>query len=293
MMSRNSPDKRLSVAKTYKLYIGGKFSRTESGRTFEARSPSGDLLANLCQASRKDLREAVVVARKAFPGWAKRSGYNRGQILYRIAEMMEGRIDQLANEISSQGVPPKKALKEVETSIERFVYYAGWADKYVQIHSSVNPVSTAHLNFSVPEPMGIVGIIPPNEPSLLGLATLLAPALAGGNVAISLVSETRPLAPATFAESLHSSDVPAGVVNILTGFRKELLSDFSTHMDVNAILAADLSPKERKLTEENSALNLKRVIHLPPKAISATDNPGISPILSLQETKTTWHPIGT
>jgi acyl-CoA reductase-like NAD-dependent aldehyde dehydrogenase len=293
MMSRNSPDKRLSVAKTYKLYIGGKFPRTESGRTFEARSHSGDLLANLCQASRKDLREAVVVARKAFPGWAKRSGYNRGQILYRIAEMMEGRIDQLANEISSQGVPPKKALKEVETSIERFVHYAGWADKYAQIHSSVNPVSTAHLNFSVPDPMGIVGIIPPNEPSLLGLATLLAPALAGGNVAISLVSETRPLAPATFAEILHSSDVPEGVVNILTGFRKELLPDLSTHMDVNAILAADLSPKERKLTEENSALNLKRVIHLPLKAISATDNPGISPILSLQETKTTWHPIGT
>ena len=293
MMSRNSPDKRLSVAKTYKLYIGGKFPRTESGRTFEARSHSGDLLANLCQASRKDLREAVVVARKAFPGWAKRSGYNRGQILYRIAEMMEGRIDQLVNEVSSQGVSPQKALKEVETSIERFLHYAGWADKYAQVHSSVNPVSSSHFNFSVPEPMGIVGMIPPNEPSLLGLATLLAPALAGGNVAISLVSETRPLAPATFAEILHSSDVPPGVVNILTGFRKELLPDLSTHMDVNAILAADLSIKERKLTEENSALNLKRVVHLPSKAISATDNPGLSPILSLQETKTTWHPIGT
>ena len=292
-MSRNTSDKRLMVAKTYKLYIGGKFPRTESGRTFEARSPSGELLANLCRASRKDLREAVVVARKAFSDWSGRSGYNRGQILYRIAEMMEGRAEQMVNEICSQGVPATKSRKEVETAIERFVHYAGWADKYAQVHSSVNPVTSSHFNFSVPEAMGIVGIVAPNEPSILGLSTLLAPALAGGNVTIALVSETHPLAPATFAEILHSSDVPSGVVNILTGFRKELLHDLSTHMDVNGILAADLSPKERKLTEENSALNLKRVVHLPSKAISARDNPGISPILSLQETKTTWHPIGT
>ena len=292
-MKKASENARLSVAKTYKLYVGGKFPRTESGRTFEIRSPSGELLANLCQASRKDLREAVVSARKAFPGWAGRSGYNRGQILYRIAEMLEGRADQLANEISSQGVTPAKARKEVETTVERFVHYAGWADKYAQVHSSVNPVSSSHFNFSIPEPMGVVGLLAPNEPAILGLATLLAPALAGGNVTVALVSETHPLAPATFAEILNSSDVPAGVVNLLTGFREELLPDFSSHMDVNALLAADLSPKQRKLADENASLNLKRVFHLPPKACSATEPPGLSPVLDLQETKTTWHPIGT
>ncbi len=288
-----SAQTRLPVAKTYKLYLGGKFPRTESGRTFEARSPRGDLLAHLCRASRKDLREAVVAARKAFPGWSGRSGYNRGQILYRIAEMLEGRAGQFAQELSAQGATPAQAKKEVESAADRLVHYAGWADKYAQLHSSVNPVASPHFNFSTPEPMGVVGILAPDEPALLGLVTLLAPALAGGNAIVAHLSETHSLAPATFAEVLNDSDVPPGVVNLLTGHRDELLPHLSAHMDVNALFSSGLTPSERKLAEENAVQNLKRIATLPPKDVAAANHPGLNPILALQETKTTWHPVGT
>ena len=286
-------ENRLKVAKTYKLYIGGKFPRTESGRTFEARSTKGHLLANLCQASRKDMREAVVAARKAFSGWSQRSGYNRGQILYRIAEMLEGRTAQFTDELIAQGATTAKAKRELETAVERLVHYAGWADKYSQLHSSVNPVASSHFNFSVPEPMGIVGILSPDEPALLGLVSLLAPTLAGGNVVVAHLSETRPLAPSTFAEVLNDSDVPAGVVNLLTGYRDELLPTLASHMDVNALLSSGLSPEQKKLVEENSTLNLKRTAYLSGKSITDASHPGLSPVLNLQETKTTWHPIGS
>ena len=283
---------RLPVAKTYKLYIGGKFPRTESGRSFEARSPNGRLLAHLCRASRKDLREAVVAARKAFPGWAERSGYNRGQILYRIAEMLEGRATQFAEELTAQGSTLAQAKKEVETTVDRLVHYAGWADKYAQLHSTVNPVASPHFNFSMPEPTGVVGILAPNEPSLLGLVTLLASALAGGNSVVAHLSETRPLAPATFAEVLNDSDVPPGVVNLLTGHRDELLPHLSSHMDVNALFVSGLTPEQHTLAEENAVHNLKRIATLSHKDLAAANPPGLQPILALQETKTIWHPIG-
>ena len=284
--------KRLEILKTYKLYIGGKFPRTESGR-FHAYMSGKKHVANVCRASRKDFRDAEGSARSAQVDWWRKTAYNRSQILYRIAEMMEGRKEQFIEELILQGHTKAKALAEVEKSIDRWIYHAGWCDKYQQLFSSVNPVASAHFNFSVLEPTGVVCLVPKPGEALLGIVSMIAPAIAAGNSVIVLCDLKSPLSVITLSEVLHTSDLPGGVVNVLTGELSELLPHVSVHMDVNAILAADLSLKERKLTEENSALNLKRVVHLPAKAISATDNPGISPILSLQETKTTWHPVGT
>lgn len=277
---------RVPVLKTYKLYIGGEFPRSESGRSFDYDDPRGRHIANVALASRKDFRNAVVAARAAFPKWAARSGYNRGQILYRVGEMLEGRRDQFIAELRQQGVGLAEARREVDQTIDRVVYFAGWADKYQQLFSTVNPVASSHFVFSVPEPTGVVAVIAPQAPALLGLVNVLAPVILGGNTAVALASEQRPLSAITFAEVLATSDLPGGVVNILTGSRKELLPQIAGHMDVNAIVYADDDAAEKKLIQEQASLNLKRVIF--PRA-----NPESPyPILDTQEIKTTWHPVG-
>src|SRR5688572_26265148 len=228
--------KRLEVLKTYKIYIGGQFPRTESGRYYVPVNGDGKKLANVCLSSRKDFRDAVVSARGAFSGWSGRAAFNRGQILYRMAEMLEGRKAQFVEELMLQDKSRPNAEKEVNLAIDRLIYYAGWCDKYQQIFSSVNPVASSHFNFSVPEPTGVVSIIAPQGDSLLGLVSVVAPVITGGNTCIVLASETKPLCAVTFAEVLNASDLPAGVVNILTGKPSELASWFVDHMDVNATI---------------------------------------------------------
>ncbi|MFM2134841.1 MAG: hypothetical protein RL021_241 [Bacteroidota bacterium] len=283
---------RIGVMKTYKLYIDGKFPRTESGRYSLVCDKEGRPLANICVASRKDFREAVVAARKAQNGWAARSAYNKGQILYRIAEMLESRRSQFVHELLQQGLSAKAAETEVSVAVDRMVYYAGWSDKYQQVFSSVNPVESSHFNFSMLEPTGVVSVIAPDESGLAGLTAVIAPAIVGGNTVVVLASERFPLTAVTFAEVLHTSDLPGGVVNLLTGTRKELVAQFSNHMDVNACIYCGDDAFHRKTVDENSALNVKR-----PYFFSKTDwlsNETDSPyrILDLQEIKTTWHPIG-
>jgi len=281
---------RLEILKTYKIYIGGKFPRTESGRFFQLTGSKGKLIANMCQCSRKDLREAVVAARAAFGGWSGRAAFNRGQILYRIAEMLEGRRAQFVEELILQGSTKAKAESEVDLAIDRLVYYSGWCDKYQQIFSAVNPVATSHFNFSVPEPSGVVGIVCDEESSLIGLVSMIAAAIAGGNTVIALASEKKPLCAITFAEVLNSSDVPGGVVNILTGFRKELLEQFASHMDINAVVYSGNDQKEIASLRQLSVANLKRIfIYAPSWSDEGTQNPYF--ISDLQEIKTTWHPI--
>src|SRR6266699_5743339 len=262
---------RLPVRKTYKLFIGGEFPRSESGRTYEAEGQ------NVARASRKDLRDAVRVARGAFGKWSGMTAYNRGQVLYRVAEMMEARRAEFAELCSGP--------KEVERSIDRVVWYAGWADKLAQVLGSSNPVAGPYFNFTVPEPTGVVAILAPDEPPLLGLVSRVVPALTGGNAVVAVASETHPLAAIELAEALATSDVPGGVVNILTGFRSELAPWLASHMDVNAIditgadgLRADL--------ERAAAENVKRVVHADPDAQSLYE------ISAFLELKTVWHPIG-
>ena len=284
--------KRLSVAKTYKIYIDGKFPRTESGRYFALEDKKGVVIANICRGSRKDFRNAVVAARKAQPGWAKASAYLRGQILYRIAEMLEGRREQFVAELVQQGVAQRAAAREVDASIDRLIYFAGWADKYQQVFSAVNPVSSSHFNFSILEPTGVVSMLAPNDSGLLGLVSNVAPTIVGGNTCVVLASEKLPLCAVSFAEVLHASDVPAGVVNILTGFRDELTGQFASHMDVNAIVYCDGGRKVAESVQEAAADNIKRVI-----ARTRTDWSKASAqhpylIRDTQEVKTTWHPIG-
>tara|TARA_R110002049_G_scaffold196523_9_gene365657 strand:- start:267 stop:1136 length:870 start_codon:yes stop_codon:yes gene_type:complete len=284
---------RLSVAKTYKIYIDGKFPRTESGRYFPLKNKQDAVIANVCRGSRKDFRNAVVAARKAQPGWARASAYLRGQILYRIAEMLEGRIEQFVAELQLQGRTERQARKEVEIAVDRLIYYAGWADKYQQVFSSVNPVSSAHFNFSVLEPTGVVSIIAPDDSGLIGLVSYIAPAIVGGNTCVALASESLPLSAVSFAEVLHASDVPAGVVNILTGFRDELTEQFASHMDVNAIAWPGDGRKMARSVQTLAAENIKRVIARP--KIDWMSDEGESPYLirDTQEVKTTWHPIGS
>ena len=281
---------RLDIHKTYKLYIGGKFPRTESGRYFPITDKKANVIANMCLASRKDFRNAVVVARNSQNAWASTSALNKGQILYRIAEMLEGRKEQFIKEIENQGSTRKRAIKEVEAAIDRLVYYAGWSDKYQQIFSAVNPVSSAHFNFSAPEPMGVVSIIAPEEHGLLGLVSAVAPALVGGNTVVVLASGTLPLCSISFAEVLHSSDVPAGVVNILTGDKKELIPHMASHMDVNAIIYCGKDADEIKKISQLSSNNLKRNIFY--KKTDWFNEHTQSPyfIEKTQEIKTTWHP---
>ncbi len=280
----------IEILKTYKIFIGGAFPRTESGRYYKVLDSKNNLLANACLSSRKDFRNAVVAARKAFDGWSTRTHFNRGQILYRIAEMLEGRKAQFIEEIMMQGSTKPQAEKEVQLSIDRCVYYSGWCDKYSALYSSVNPVASSHFNFSVPEPMGVVSMIAPEDSSLLGLVSTILPVIAGGNACVVLASEHKPLCAVTFAEVLATSDLPGGVVNILTGSSKELHTHFSNHMDVNAVVYCRENQDEQKTIAENSSLNVKRSFFWH-KDWTKNENQHPYLILDLQEIKTTWHPI--
>jgi acyl-CoA reductase-like NAD-dependent aldehyde dehydrogenase len=275
----------MEILKTYKIYIGGFFPRTESGRYYPIQDKKGNILANVCLSSRKDVRNAVVAARKAFGGWAEKTAFNRGQILYRIAEMLDGRKAQFIEELIKQGASKANAEKEVEQAVDCLVYYAGWADKYQQIGSSVNPVSSSHFNFSALEPMGVIGIIAPQQSSLIGLVKVIAPVICGGNTVIVTASETLPLCAVTFAEVIHSSDVPGGVVNILTGKVAELAPAMAAHMDVNALVTESLGELNKPLALA-CVENLKRHI-----TYSNSTDQGLQRITDLQEVKTTWHPI--
>jgi acyl-CoA reductase-like NAD-dependent aldehyde dehydrogenase len=285
------PKKRLEVLKTYKIYIGGKFPRTESGRYYIIENNKGEKLANVCLSSRKDFREAVVAARSAFGDWGSRSALNRGQILYRIGEMLEGRKAQFIDELIKQDTPKEKAEKEVELSIDRLIYYAGWCDKFQQLFSTVNPVASSHFNFSVPEPTGVVSVIAPQNDSLLGFVSVIAPVIAGGNTCVVLASFPKPLCAVTFAEVLNSSDVPGGVVNILTGKISELAPYFADHMDVNAVVFCEDDSAMRKMIQEKGSLNMKRVIFYDKINWLTDDSQSPYFIMDTQEKKTTWHPI--
>ncbi len=277
---------RIEVLKTYKLYIGGKFPRTESGRYYSPEA-NGKSLGNICLSSRKDLRNAVVAARSAQKSWAARSGYNRSQILYRIAEMLEGRRSQFVEELMFQGSKKAQAEKEVNSAVDRLIYYAGWCDKYTQVESTVNPVASSHFNFSVPEPMGVVGILAPENSSLIGLVTHIAPIIAGGNTCVVLASEGLPLSSITFSEVLATSDVPGGVVNVLTGNRAELLQHFASHLDINGVVYCGDNDEEIKSLQIGAVENLKRIV-----VYSGEEQPeSLSLIMACQEIKTTWHPI--
>ncbi len=281
---------RLNVLKTYKIYIGGAFPRTESGRYYELKNKKNQIIANVCLSSRKDFRNAVVAARAAFGGWSGKSAFNRSQILYRIAEMLEGRKAQFIEELVAQGITTKAAETEVLQSIDRLVHYAGWCDKYMQLFSAVNPVASSHFNFSVPEATGVVSVIAPESTGLLGLVSAISPIIAGGNVCVVLASEKLPLCAITFAEVLETSDLPGGVINILTGTSNELHSHFSSHMDVNAVVYCRDNKDEIKTIAENASLNVKRPFFWNKDwTKDDTQNPYL--ILDLQEIKTTWHPI--
>lgn len=290
-LEKKVSSKRIEVLKTYKIYIGGQFPRTESGRYYTPVNAAGKKLANICLSSRKDFRDAVVAARNAFGSWSTRAAFNRGQILYRMAEMLEGRKAQFMDELIRQDASRSKAEKEVHLAIDRLIYYAGWCDKYQQLFSTVNPVASSHFNFSVPEPTGVVSLIAPQSDSLLGLVSVIAPVIAGGNTCVVLASESKPLCSVTFAEVLHASDLPGGVVNILTGRVSELASWFVTHMDVNATLFCENDSELKKLMQEKSALNLKRIVFY--DKINWYRAEGQSPyfIMDTQEIKTTWHPV--
>lgn len=280
---------RLSVAKTYKLYIKGAFPRTESGRYYKVLDRRGNVMANACLASRKDLREAVVAARAAATGWQGASAYLRSQILYRIAELLEGRAAQVIELRRGLGDSPKRAEREVMRAVDQFVYYAGWCDKITQVFGAINPVASPHYNFSSLEPVGVVGVVAPGGGGLIGLVDRLAPLLAGGNTAVVLADEHDPLTAITLAEVLHASDVPPGVVNVLTGTFDDVAPHMARHKDVNALVHALPTGPQRKSVELEAAINIKRVIATP--AGAAVDG---SPyrVLDTLETKTTWHPVG-
>jgi acyl-CoA reductase-like NAD-dependent aldehyde dehydrogenase len=282
---------RLPILKTYKIYIGGKFPRTESGRFYPATNAKGETLANVCLSSRKDFRDAVVAARAAFGAWSAKPAFNRGQILYRIAEMLEGRKAQFVEELQLQSLSRTAAENEVNTCIDRIIYYAGWCDKFQPLFGTVNPVASSHFNFSVPEPMGVVAAIAPQQTGLLGLVSLIAPVIAGGNSIIILGSYHKPLCAVTFAEVVHASDVPSGVINIITGNPTELVPYFADHMDVNAVLYCEPNKEDKKSISEKSAFNMKRVRFY--DAVKWSTDTAQSPylIMDTQEIKTTWHPI--
>jgi len=281
---------RIDVLKTYKIFIGGKFPRTESGRYFNVTNKKGDLIANMCLSSRKDFRNAVVAARKVQRSWEGLTSLNRGQILYRIAEMLEGRKSQFIDELILSGCLKSEAKNEVEQSIDRLIYYAGWSDKFRQIFSSVNPVSSNHFNFSSHQAVGIVSVIAPNESPLLGLVSLIAPIIVGGNSCVVLASEKNPIVSISFAEVLNTSDVPSGAVNILTGKKEELLEYFASHMDVNSIIYCGDNQDQIKNIENLSIENLKRTTVYNRNNWSGENSQSPYFIEKFQEVKTTWHP---
>ena len=283
---------RIDIQKTYKLFIGGEFPRTESGRYIKWTDKKETTAVNICRGSRKDFRNAMVSARSAFRGWSSRTAYNRAQILYRIGEMLEGRREQFIAELTLQDLTNKQAENEINQSIDRLIYYAGWADKFQQVFSRVNPVSLPYFNFTLPEATGVVAAIAPDDSSLLGLVSIIAPVIAGGNSIVILASESHPLCSISFAEVLQTSDVPGGVINILTGYRSELIEHFSSHMDVNAIIYCGNNTDDKKLVETNAALNVNHVIQFPIQDWSNEQHQSPYHILKCQETKTIWHPIG-
>jgi acyl-CoA reductase-like NAD-dependent aldehyde dehydrogenase len=280
---------RVEILKTYKIYIGGAFPRTESGRYYTPVNKTGEGIGNMCLSSRKDVRNAVTAARKAFGSWSERSAFNRGQIIYRIAEMLEGRKEQFILELQKQGSTKAEAEKEVILAVDRIVYYAGWCDKYNQVLSAVNPVSSSHFNFTTCESMGIVGVLAPQTTSLIGLVSLLIPAICSGNTAVLIASEKLPLCAITFAEVLNSADVPGGVVNILTGKTEELLPVLAAHMDVNALISESLGSLEIE-TAKAAVDNLKRKFTYNADW-SSEKSQGLYYIADCLELKTTWHPI--
>jgi acyl-CoA reductase-like NAD-dependent aldehyde dehydrogenase len=282
---------RIPVRKTYKLYVGGAFPRSESGRSYDVTDTKGRFLANAALASRKDARDAVVAARKAFPGWSEATAYNRGQVLYRVAELMEGRRAQFAEEVAaSEGLATRKADALVAAAIDRWVWYAGWSDKVAQVHGSANPVAGPYFDFSTPEPTGVVALLAPQESSLLGLVSVVAPAVVTGNTCVVLASERAPLPAVTLSEVLATSDVPGGVVNVLTGRTAEVAPWLASHMDVNAIDLAGVDEELATALQVAAADNLKRVRRPAPTDWAA--EPGLERLLAWLETKTVWHPIG-
>src|SRR5882672_4763922 len=283
---------RLPITKTPKPYVGGAFIRSESGRTFPIKDAAGNFFANIPQCTRKDLRNAVEAAAKAGPGWAKRTAYNRGQILYRLGEMLEARRQETIDSIVQFGATKSAAAKDVDVSTDRLIYYAGWADKYEQMLGNVNPVASPHFNFTVTEPMGVVGIIAPDLPPLLPLISLIAPAIVSGNTVVALASEKVPYPAILFGEMLATSDLPGGVVNILTGFRKEMVPTFATHTHLRAIVGA-VGPEDRKALELGAAESVKRTRFVDPATNWLAESAqNLYAIRDTLEFKTTWHPIG-
>ncbi|GAB7031414.1 aldehyde dehydrogenase family protein [Streptomyces sp. NPDC021749] len=282
---------RLSVFKTYKLYVGGKFPRSESGRVYEVSDAKGNWRANAPLSSRKDARDAVVAARKAFGGWSGATAYNRGQILYRIAEMLEGRRDQFVAEVAdAEGLSRSKATAQVEAAIDRWVWYAGWSDKVAQIAGGANPVAGPYFNLSSPEPTGVVAVLAPQESSFLGLVSVIAPAIVTGNTVVVVASEKSPLPALSLGEVLATSDLPGGVVNVLSGRTAEIAAPLAAHQDVNAIDLAGADAELAKELETAAADNLKRVLR--PRAEDWSADPGTDRLLAFLETKTVWHPMG-
>jgi acyl-CoA reductase-like NAD-dependent aldehyde dehydrogenase len=285
---------RLAVRKTYKLYIGGAFPRSESGRSYVVTDHKGGFLANAAMASRKDARDAVTAARKAFGGWSAATAYNRGQVLYRVAELLEGRRAQFADEVgSAEGLRHRQAETVVDEAIDRWVWYAGWADKIAQVRGAANPVAGPYFNFSLPEPTGVVAVIAPQASSLLGFVSVVAPAAATGNTVVALASERSPLPAVSLTEVLATSDVPGGVINVLTGRTAEIAPWLASHMDVNAI---DISGAPDALQDDlavAAAENLKRVLRPAEEGEDWTQPPALTRMLAYLETKTVWHPIGT
>ncbi|MEU5779380.1 aldehyde dehydrogenase family protein [Streptomyces venezuelae] len=283
---------RLSVFKTYKLYVGGKFPRSESGRVYEVTDSKGKWLANAPLSSRKDARDAVVAARKAFGGWSGATAYNRGQVLYRVAEMLEGRKDQFVREVAdAEGISKSKAAAQVDAAIDRWVWYAGWTDKIAQVVGGANPVAGPFFNLSTPEPTGVVAVVAPQESSFLGLVSVIAPVIATGSTAVVIASEKSPLPALSLGEVLATSDVPGGVVNILTGKTAEIAAPLAAHQDVNAI---DLTGTDAELARDleiAAADNLKRVLR--PQPVDFAADPGTHRLTAFLETKTVWHPTGS
>jgi len=282
---------RISVRKTYKLYLGGAFPRSESGRSYAVTTPTGEFLANAAAASRKDVRDAVQAARKAFPGWAAATAYNRGQVLYRVAEVLEGRRAQFADEVgAAERISTGAAMAQVDAAVDRWVWYAGWTDKLAAVVGTTNPVAGPYFDFTLPEPTGVVGVLAPQDSSLLGLVSVLAPVLATGCTAVVLASQDRPLPAVTLTEVLAASDVPAGVVNLLTGATAELAPWLASHMDVDALDLTGAPADLARDLEIAAADNLKRVRR--PGAEDWAAVPGMDRMLGVLEAKTVWHPIG-
>jgi acyl-CoA reductase-like NAD-dependent aldehyde dehydrogenase len=291
----SSGSARLDVRKTYKLYIGGAFPRSESGRSYVVEDAKGAFLANAALASRKDARDAVVAARKAFPGWSGRTAYNRGQVVYRVAEVLEGRRDQFVESVQrGEGVTKRRATATVDASIDRLVWYAGWADKLAQVFGATNPVAGPYFDFSIPEPTGVVAVLAPQQSSLLGLVSVVAPVIVTGNTCVVTASYRRPIPAVDLAEVLATSDVPGGVVNVLTGRLGETVPSLASHMDVNAIdlVGAAGDPEHATDLEVAAADNLKRVLRAPNAEPDWGADPGTGRLTAFLETKTVWHPIG-